>query len=261
MIEGLILFALALLPVLVLGYYTYYQDSDKEPKRLLIKLFLGGLLSAFLTVTLSLLIRSIFPYFNDEVSTFGGLKLLIYTFGLVAFVEEISKFLIVYLFSFHNREYDQLYDMIVYSVFVSLGFAWIENLLYVYDGGISLAISRLLFSVPTHASVAVFMGYYLSLSKLSEVHKKAFLQKKYLLYSIAIPTLLHGCYDFLAYSSNYLLVMTFFIFTCYLFVKANKRLHQMALINKELLIKKCPNCGNSLGNDNYCNKCGHKNIN
>lgn len=234
--ENFILFILTLLPVVVLGYYTYYQDSEKEPKKLLIKLFLGGLLSAILTVILSLLIKVFIPWFDAEIEYYGPIKLLVYTFLVVAFVEELSKFIILYLFSYHDREYNQLYDMVVYSVFVSLGFAWIENILYVYDGGLSSAIARLFFAVPTHASVAVFMGYYLSLSKLSEINNKENLRKKYLLYSILIPTVLHGVYDFLAYSSNLLLVYVFFIFSCYLFLKANRRLMQMSKVNKDIVI-------------------------
>ncbi len=235
--EGLILFILALLPVIILGYYTYSKDDEKEPKKLLIELFLGGLLSAILTVVLSLLVRVVFPMFAGEVAYFGPIKLLIYTFVVVAFIEELCKFIILYLISYHNKEYDQLYDMVVYAVFVALGFAWIENLLYVYEGGLTIALTRLVFAVPTHASVAVFMGYYLSLSKLSELYKKEKLRRKYLLYSILIPTLLHGVYDFIAYSSNLVFIYLLFLFSCYLFWKANRRLVQMSKVEKSLLVK------------------------
>ena len=258
MIENLILFILALLPIAILGYYTYSQDRDKEPKRLLLKLFLGGLGAAILTVILSFALRMIFPVFGTDIENYGIIKMLIYTLVIVSFIEEISKFIFTYLISYHNKEYDQLYDMIVYAVFVSLGFAWIENLLYVFDGGITIAISRLLFAVPTHASVAVFMGYYLSLSKYAEIKKLEKQRKKYILYSILVPTILHGIYDFLAYSSNYLLIYIFFIFTCLLFVKANKRLQQMALSKTELIPKYCPNCGEKIDYNNYCNNCGAK---
>lgn len=235
--ESIVLFILALLPVIVLGYYTYSKDNQKEPKKLLIELFLGGLLSAILTVLLSLLVRIIFPGFSEEVAYYGPIKLLVYTFIVVAFIEEFCKFIMLYIISYHNKEYDQLYDMVVYSVFVALGFAWIENLLYVYEGGLTIALTRLVFAVPTHASVAVFMGYYLSLSKLSELYKKENLRRKYLLYSILIPTLLHGVYDFIAYSSNLVYIYLLFLFSCYLFWKANRRLVQMSKIEKNLLVK------------------------
>ncbi len=257
--EGIILFILALLPVAVLGYYTYSQDDEKEPKKLLTKLFLGGLLSAILTVLISFLIRMFFPWFDGEVAYYSPIKLLIYTFIVVALVEEVSKFIILYYFSYNSKEYDQLYDMIVYSVFVSLGFAWIENLLYVYDGGISIALTRLVFAVPTHASVAVFMGYYLSLSKLSEINNKERYRVKYLIYSILFPTILHGVYDFIAYSSNLLIVYSLFLFTCYLYSKAHRRLKQMAKVNMDLLVPRyCPKCGMPTQKSEICPNCGNK---
>lgn len=236
--ENFILFVLALLPVIILGYYTYSQDNEKEPKWLLIKLFLGGLFSAFLTVILSIFIRTIFPIFSNDIAYFNSIQLLIYTFGVVAFVEEFSKFIILYIISYNNKEYNQLYDMVVYSVFVSLGFAWIENLLYVYEGGIAIALTRLVFAVPTHASVAVFMGYYLSLAKLSQINKKEGFRIKYVLCSLFIPTFLHGIYDFIAYSSNMIFIYLLFVFSCYLFMKANRRLKQMANVERTLLNNK-----------------------
>ena len=258
MIETIILFVLALLPIVILGYYTYSRDREKEPKKMLFKLFLGGLGSAILTIILSFVLRTIFPFFDGDPQNYGPIKLLVYTFIVIAFIEEFSKFIMTFLLSYHNKEYDELYDMIVYSVFVSLGFAWIENVLYVFQGGIAIAINRLLFSVPTHASVAVFMGYYLSFSKLADINHKEKLRKKYLIYSILIPIMLHGFYDYLVYSNSYILVYVFFIFTCLLFVKANKKLCEMSHTRTVLVTKYCPNCGSSVKNCNFCSECGQR---
>ncbi len=258
MIELIILFILSFLPVIILGYYTYSQDREKEPKRMLIKLFFGGLVSALLTIIFSIILRMIFPNFNYNFEQLNPIQLIFYTFIMISLVEELSKFIITYLISYHNKEYDQLYDMIVYSVFVSLGFAWIENLIYILDGGISIAISRFLFAVPTHTSVAIFMGYYLSLSKLYDISNNKKLRIKNLGYSILIPTILHGIYDYLAYSNHYILVYFFFIFTCLLFLRAHKKLKQMSLDRTILITKYCPNCGSELKNNNTCKKCNIK---
>lgn len=258
MIETTLLFILALLPILILGYYTYSMDKEKEPKKFLIKLFLGGIVSVVITLTISFVLRLLFPYFNDDIITYNPIKLFFYTFIMVSFVEELSKFIVTYKLSYYNKEYDQLYDMIVYSVFVSLGFAWIENLLYVFDGGIVIAISRLLFAVPTHASVAVFMGYYLSLAKLSDVYNKQHQKKKHMFFSLFIPTILHGIYDYLAYSSNYILFFVFFIFTCVMFIMANKKLKKMAAMRTILFPKYCPNCGTYVEKSKFCQNCGHQ---
>lgn len=258
MVKTILLFILALLPIIYLGYYVYSKDKEKEPKKILFKLFMGGLGSALLTIIFSIVLNIFLPFFNGDPSEYNDFKLLFYTIFMVGFVEEISKFIMVYLLSYHNKEYDELYDMIVYSVFVSLGFAWIENLLYVLDGGIGTAINRLLFAVPTHASVAVFMGYYLSYRKLADINKNKKQKNKYLLCSIIIPTILHGIYDFLAYSTNTLIVYIFFFFTCFLFSKANKKLKEMSNMKVILVNKYCPNCGTKSSNETFCKKCGYK---
>ena len=258
MSEIILLFILALLPVIVLGFYTYSKDRNKEPKRLLLKLFIGGFGSVVLTLIISLIFKMIFPIFNGEPTSFGLFRLFLYTFINVAFVEEISKFIIAYKIGYNNKEYDQLYDMIVYTVFVTLGFAWIENLLYVYSGGITTAIIRLLFAVPGHAADAVFMGYYLSFAKLSDVNKNKKLKKKYLFLSILVPTILHGIYDFLIYSQNVILFLFFFVFTFILFMNARKKLKQMASMRTVLIKKYCHNCGTFVQNSNFCKNCGTK---
>mgnify|MGYP002514454572 CR=1 FL=1 len=72
--------------------------------------------------------------------------------------------------------------MIVYSVFVSLGFACFENILYVFaNQSIAVGISRGILSVPGHACDAVFMGYYLSMAKFYNTlgyHKMENINKK-----------------------------------------------------------------------------------
>ena len=255
MYKALLLFILALLPIIILGYYTYSKDSNKEPKKLLLKLFFGGFGAVFLTIILSLVLQSIFPALSGDVEEYGNLKLLLYSFCIISFVEEISKFIFIYLISYHNKEYDQLYDMIVYSVFVALGFALIENLLYVFEGGLRVAISRLIFAVPTHASVAVFMGYYLSFAKLADINNNKKLKNKYLILSLLVPITLHGVYDYMVYSNSYIMYYLFFFFTIILFVKANKKLKEISLMTMTIKNDRCPHCGAYMQNESLCEKC------
>jgi ABC-type glycerol-3-phosphate transport system permease component len=91
------------------------------------------------------------------------------------------------------------YDGIIYAVFVSLGFALVENILYVFAHGIGIAFVRAILAVPGHGLFAVAMGYFLSLAKFN---KQKDLQK-YLVLSLVVPMGLHGTYNFLLmYSSN-----------------------------------------------------------
>lgn len=237
MLTELVIFVIALLPVIILGYYIYSKDREKEPIKILLLLFFGGLLSALLTLGISYVIQKLFPsifYYKDSNTLF----LFIYTFLCVSLVEEFSKFIITYLFSYNNKEYDQFYDMIVYSVFVALGFAWIENLLYIYEGGIYVALLRSLVAVPTHVCVAIFMGYYLSLAKLADLSNIKGKKSICIAMSILIPTLFHGIYDFLIYSSNYFCIYLYHIFIILLFILSYKRLKSSLLRNQKLCTNK-----------------------
>lgn len=233
MLYELLLFILALLPVVLLGYLIYSKDSEKEPIKLLWKLFFGGILSAGLTLGISYLLNQFFP----EVLYHQGMRgfsLFIYTFFSVSLVEEISKFVVTYFISYHNKEYDQFYDMIVYAVFIALGFAWVENLLYVYEGGLKIALLRGLVAVPTHVSVAVFMGYYLSLSKIADLNRYSS-KVKYLLLSIFVPMLLHGVYDYLIYSSNYFCIYLYYLFIIILYYRAYQKVMLSSLMRQNLI--------------------------
>jgi len=86
------------------------------------------------------------------------------------------------------------------AVFVSLGFALIENILYVFQGGMTVAIARAFTAVPAHGFFAVIMGYYFSLSKF---HADDDQRKGFLIKALLFPILVHGTYNFcLMYMSH-----------------------------------------------------------
>jgi RsiW-degrading membrane proteinase PrsW (M82 family) len=83
----------------------------------------------------------------------------------VALVEEGVKYLGARLFSYRNRAYDEIYDGVIYCVCVSLGFATVENILYVMQTGVSTAVIRAVTAVPAHTIFAIVMGYYMSIGR------------------------------------------------------------------------------------------------
>jgi RsiW-degrading membrane proteinase PrsW (M82 family) len=89
-----------------------------------------------------------------------------------------------------NKNFNEPFDGIVYSLTVSLGFAGLENILYVLDGGVETAVLRMFTAVPAHASFGVLMGYFLGKAKFE--HKKG----HYAIYALAVATLFHGAYDY-----------------------------------------------------------------
>lgn len=256
----LILFSLSLLPVILIGIYVYKKDSDKEPLNLLLKLILGGILSTILALIITSVLDLIFPFFTLESRDLNLFELLIYVFIGVALVEEFSKWIFVYKISYNDKEFDQIYDMIIYAVFVALGFAGLENLLYVYNYGISTAITRALLAVPGHACDGVFMGYYLGLAKISEINNRIDLSKKYKLYSLIVPMILHGIYDYCIFSEVIILILAFYIFVLILFIFSIKKVNKLSGLKTKFIYKDryCPNCGYIIDSD-FCPNCGRQN--
>lgn len=187
------LFTLAVLPAIALMIFIYKKDKkEKEPIRFLWKLFLWGIFLAlpvaFFETFLDLIV--------EEVTIPGSIGYaVIEGFIVAACSEELGKYIVLRLKTWKSKHFDCMFDGIVYSVFVSLGFATIENIAYVLDGDISIAIIRMLSSVPGHACDAVFMGYYYSLAKLASYNGDKKLYKKYRNKAIVLPILLHGFYD------------------------------------------------------------------
>ena len=122
---------LAILPIYLIGNYYYKKDTVKEPKKLLQKLFFGGILSTIIVIIISIISFIVFPkYITTE--GLNHFELLIYSFIFIAFVEELSKWLVIYKIAYNHQDFDQYFDIILYSVFVGLGFACLENILYVF---------------------------------------------------------------------------------------------------------------------------------
>ena len=137
----------------------------------------------------------------------------------------------IYKISYHHRDFDQLYDIILYSVLVGLGFACLENLLYTTSSNnIWVAVFRGITAIPAHACFQTFMGYYLTLAKFKKGN-----QNKYKNLSLIIPVLLHGTYDFLLLSGNIVLVCSFFIFIVFLFIITIIKVKKIINIDKNNL--------------------------
>ena len=146
------------------------------------------------------------PSYNME-----GISSAAYTAFVVAgLTEEGMKFLAFYFFFWNNRNFNEKFDGIVYSVFISLGFAAIENLLYVFTGGYEVGIIRAITAVPAHALFGIVMGYYFGLAKFNDRMKPVFL-----LFAFLLPFLFHGLYDFLLMGNSPVLLSFIPLFICF----------------------------------------------
>ena len=95
----LYLFLLSLIPSIIILTFVYLTDKEKEPKGLLVKLFLGGIGACFLTVLVTFLLEAIIPFLNVEPEKLVKTPILqfLYCFILIGVIEETSK-LIMNLF-------------------------------------------------------------------------------------------------------------------------------------------------------------------
>lgn len=219
----IILFILAIIPILILGLYIYNKDVEKEPKILLLKLFVCGIFSSLFVFLFSYLLFEIFDDFSINLYKYSYFKYFIYSFMLVAFLEEGCKWLSTRFVGYNSKYFDEAYDIIVYASFVALGFSFVENIMYVFNYGISAAILRALISVPGHLSFGIMMGYYMLLAKLSKTKKD---YRKYMIFSFVFPLLIHGSYDFLLLLKNtYILIILLtllFLFYIFSYIKIKK---------------------------------------
>lgn len=251
---------ISILPVVVIAIFLYKKDIRKESPELLTKLFIGGFGSAIMVMIISLIIKPLFPILSETDVELDMLSLLFNVFIGVALVEELCKWIVLYKTSYNHEEFDEFYDMIIYAVFVSLGFAAIENVIYVSQLGFETGIYRAIFAVPGHASDGVFMGYYLGLAKINELNGRQKEKQKNIYLSILVPTILHGIYDFCLFSNEGILLVIFFIFIIFLYIFTFKKIAKISSIKRKMKYKNnfCSNCGRKV-DSNFCPNCGHKN--
>ncbi len=276
--NNILLYA-AVFPVAVLCYYIYKKDVNKEPGLLLAKIFALGFFSAipilFVEVLLSI-------FFHIESGTF--LEIFIGTFFSVAIVEEGFKWFITKLVGFDNEEFDEIYDIIVYAVFASLGFACIENIMYVLRNGIGNAVLRAIVSVPGHTCFGVLMGFFFAEAKIANMNQNEGLYTKNIYFSILVPTIFHTLFDaillYAASAESILYVIIFFIFDICMVIYCFTMVNRVSKIQKNISNKVkdgsimdngngkiiynnsaeevnfCPICGKDVAGFRYCPSCG-----
>lgn len=159
-------FFLGFAPGIYWLYYFYKKDKlEPEPKKLLIKMYFLGIISALIVIGIQLPFN--FHYIVAAVI-------------IAPILEESAKFLMTYLGSYNNKNFNEPMDGIMYAVAVALGFASIENGFYLFGAAkyskemaSSLILTRSLLSVPAHALFSSFWGYALGRIKMNSTANKS----------------------------------------------------------------------------------------
>ena len=205
-----IILAAALLPAIILMVYVYKHDKiEKEPFRLLLVLFMFGSLSCIPAGLLEDFFCGVLDSMNiQDTQTYY----IIMCFGIVACSEEGLKLFFLKRKTWKCPDFNYTFDGLLYSVCVSLGFAGLENIMYVLDYGFGVVISRGLLSVPGHCTFAIFMGLFYSRAKFYSAYGNKIRAGVNKLLSFVVPVLLHGYYDYCLMMPSDTLIYCFFVF-------------------------------------------------
>ncbi len=199
-IAWLLLTAGALLPALLIVAWAYYRDRLPEPPPVVIKTLLLG---CVITVPILIveIILGVILGIEFEFGMQSFIDALLVSFVIAALTEESFKFCVLHFYSARQSAFDEVFDGIVYGVAASLGFALIENVMYVLtaaadggmDQGILVIIVRALTAVPMHASCGVIMGACIGFSKIRK-------KPSWAVAGLLLAIFLHGVYDTFVFS-------------------------------------------------------------
>ena len=188
------LLALSIAPGIAICIFIYLKDKyNKEPFGLLLLSFFMGMLAIIPAVIIQIALTQPVEKLMGE----GIFYTAVFSYLIVAFSEEGSKFLAIRLVPYRRKAFDDPFDGIVYAVMVGMGFATLENIGYVLQHGVGTGILRMFLSVPAHATFAVLMGYHIGLAKFDPANRK-----KYMRLAIFWPVLFHGTFDFFLFVGN-----------------------------------------------------------
>ncbi len=201
-----------------LAWLAFYlrKDSHPEPNRMIIKVFLWGMLATIPVLGIELALK----FFVEILPISRDLALILYIFLGIALVEEVFKFLVVRWHVYKSSALDEPVDLMLYMIIAALGFAGLENILVLFGLGdlapvsniATLAVFRFLGATFLHALASGLFGYFLAMGQASRKHHASSV-----LAGLTFATLLHGFFDFIIIKAvgaeKFLIPLVLFIIT------------------------------------------------
>jgi protease PrsW len=210
---------ISLAPVAIIGFYVWFRDKyEREPVRMVLLAMIAGALIVFPVILVEQGIQFI-------GRSFQGLSAAAWhAFAVAGFTEELFKFIALYVLIWKSPDFNDKYDGIVYATFVSLGFAGVENVMYVLQSGFNTGLMRAFTAVPAHAIFGITMGYYFGMARF---YRKRQWELK--LKALWVPMLLHGIYDFILMTGIAWLLIVFAVFVVYLYIVGLKKMKALSV--------------------------------
>lgn len=181
----------AIIPSCVLIAYFYFRDRRREPHSVLAWTFFLGVLTVVPVLGIGLPALAVMPSFGDWSPTSAALLQALYMAFLCASIpEELCKYAVLMGYSARHKAFNEPMDGVIYGAVASLGFATLENIMYVTGGDWGVAIARALTAVPLHAFIGATLGYYVGQARFNQASKLTALG------GLVVAILIHGIYDF-----------------------------------------------------------------
>ena len=195
-----ILIIIAVLPALILLGFIYMRDrKGKPPVKLMVLLLALGAGTIIPAVIAEFIGQLIIAQTDTDHQT----MLLVLCFLVIGIVEELGKYLVTVCTTWKSREFQHSYDGVIYMVCASLGFAILENILYVASGGIGTGILRAFTAIPLHCTVGVIMGALYAKGREAAYAGDRAGMIGFMAWAYIVPVFIHGLYDYLVMAASY----------------------------------------------------------
>ncbi len=186
---------LSLLPSVLWLVFFLKEDKNPEPGKIILKVFFYGMIFTFPVVLISFL--AYFLLIEMNVSEFM-MKIIMVVF-IAALTEETAKYMAVKKSALYSSECDEPVDIMIYAVTAALGFAALENVLFLFPFEVpfnakimaSESFLRFISGTFLHALTSGIMGYFLAISFLSNKKRKLFVSV-----GLFLAIVLHALYNF-----------------------------------------------------------------
>jgi len=200
-----ILFALlgVVLPALLWLWFWLKQDKKRpEPRGLILLAFVVGMIA----------VPVVLPFEKFADSYFTGTAVII----IWSAIEEIFKYTFAYFAVLRRKAMDEPVDAVIYMITVALGFAALENTLFlinpITDGSFVDTIIngnlRFLGATLLHTLSSATIGVMIALS----FYRKKALKKVYVVYGLIMAILLHSLFNFFIMKGSGDKLLTIFVF-------------------------------------------------
>ena len=222
------LLVLAIAPAVALFLFFYLRDKyRKEPIGVLLVTFVLGAASLVPAVITTLSLQKLTGWYSGTPNLFQA---FLGAMIIVGVVEEGAKFLVVRFYAYHRPEFDEPYDGIMYSVMAALGFATLENVMYVFSRGAGTGVMRALLAMPSHAFDGVLMGYFLGEAKFARNER---IGNWLSALGFGLAVVAHGMYDFIVFALDkrpamLLSLLTMAVLFWVIFFKATRKLSEQS---------------------------------